>query len=384
MALRSRVGRPGIADVGTAAALVVGVAVELVLDPDFAADRVNIAATILGCVVVGARRVAPLGVSVVTALLGVGFELFTPGGETSNSPLLFAAVLLVAYGGGAYATGLRSVASLASLLIGDLVTILHGELGAASDWSAGMIVYTALWIVGVGVRRTRGRAQGLEHHLATVERDIQRREREAVDVERARIARELHDVIAHSVALMTVQAGAAESTLERDPDRTRGALHAIQETGGRTVEDLRRLLGLLRAVDGSSTEPEAGLAGVEALAGRITAAGLDVDVEVHGERVPISPGLDATAYRIVQEALTNTLRHANARRARVLIYFESHLLRLVVEDDGTGAPESAAVGHGLVGMRERAGVFGGALHFGSRRAGGFQVVAELPLSGGAS
>src|SRR5262249_38898718 len=157
---------------------------------------------------------------------------------------------------------------------------------------------------------------------------------EAVEVERARIARELHDVIAHSVTLMTVQAGAGELVLEDNPARTREALRAVQDTGRRTVEDLRRLLGLMREGDGTLADPGRSLAGLPFPAGRIPAAGLPVDVTVRGRPAAVSPGLDAAAYRIVQEALTNALRHADAERASVRISYEPSMLRIVVEDDG--------------------------------------------------
>ena len=369
-----------LADLLLAAALMAGVLVQVALDAVYAADGLLVAFSLVGCALTTGRRVAPLGVAAAFALLLVSQQLAE--GETEAGAIVwFVAALVVAYSVGAHTSGWRSLAGLACLLGAELLVAVAEGLGATTDWASGMVVNLALWLVGVLVRRTRGEVQGLERHLVTVEHEIDRRERHAVEVERARIARELHDVIAHSVTLMTVQAGAGETVFDDDPEHARAALRAVQETGQRTVEDLRRLLGLLDEIDRANAGPEPSLGGLAALAERVTAAGLPVRVEVRGEPAAISPGLDAAAYRIVQEALTNALRHAAAERATVLIAYEPSVLRLVVEDDGTGATSARGSGRGLVGMRERAAVFGGNLEAGPRVPRGFKVSALLPLNG---
>jgi signal transduction histidine kinase len=384
MALRSltsgQLGRVPAVDLLLAGGLVAGVLVQVALDASYRADGLPVAFSLVGCALAAARRAAPLGAAAAFALLVVAQEL--AHGEVAANPVaLFVATLVVVYSVGAHAEGRRSIAGLACLLGAELLTAVVEGFGPTSDWVSGMVANLALWLVGVSVRRGRGRIRGLERHLVSVERETDRREREAVEVERGRIARELHDVIAHSVALMTVQAGAGETVLDQDPDRARAALRAVQETGQRTVEDLRRLLGLLRTIDSADATPEPSLGGLPALAERITAAGLPVDLEVRGEPAAVSPGLDATAYRIVQEALTNALRHAAAERATVLVAYEPPVLRLVVEDDGTGPTSRSSGGHGLVGMRERAAVFGGELEAGPRAPRGFKVSVRLPLNG---
>jgi signal transduction histidine kinase len=196
--------------------------------------------------------------------------------------------------------------------------------------------------------------------------------------ERARIARELHDVVGHSISLMTVQAGAERMALGPDERRTAEVLGKIEETGRRTMQEMRRLLGVLRTDgDDPSLSPQPGLGRVDELVDRVRGAGLAVEVATEGEPAELSPGLDISAYRIVQEALTNVLRHAEARAVRVLISHGPDELVIDVSDDGSAA-RGGGRGHGLTGMRERVAVFGGSLDAGPQPNGGWRVVARLP------
>jgi signal transduction histidine kinase len=216
-----------------------------------------------------------------------------------------------------------------------------------------------------------------------------------VVAERSRIARELHDVIAHSVSVMVIQAGAAEQLLEETPERARGPLEAVQDTGRQTIVELRRLLGILRE-DGQelSLAPQPGLAGLGSLAEEMRQAGLPVQLQVEGQPWPLPPGVDLAAYRIVQEALTNALRHAGPAHAEVVVRYHKHAVELEIVDDGRGpGPRdgaSGASGQGLVGMRERIALYGGTIEAGPRAtipgtAGtGYAVRARLPTDGGAT
>jgi signal transduction histidine kinase len=220
--------------------------------------------------------------------------------------------------------------------------------------------------------------------------------------ERGRIARELHDVVAHSVSVMTVQAGAARRTLAASPDQAAAALGQIESTGRQALVELRRLLGLLRdgdQQDVAALAPQPGLDHLESLTAAAREAGLPVEVTVEGDPRPLPAGVDLSAYRIVQEALTNSLRHAGPARAQVRIRYGREDLEVQVTDDGNGVESAVGrrstdsdrsdrwpdrSGHGHIGMRERVAMFGGTLETGVRPGGGYRVAARLPLDSGAS
>ncbi len=238
-----------------------------------------------------------------------------------------------------------------------------------------------LWLAGSAVRSWRGRARALEERAQALERERELAARVAVADERARIARELHDVVAHSVSVMVVQAGAARRALGHRPEQAGEAMRAVETAGREALGELRRLLTVL--ADGradAGLDPQPGLGELDALIERVRSAGLQVAKTVEGEPQPLSPGIDLAAYRIVQEALTNTLRHAPGARARVTIRYLEHELNLDIADVGGGPPpaSSAGAGRGLIGMRERVAMLGGELEVG-RREGGFRVSARLPL-----
>jgi signal transduction histidine kinase len=237
-----------------------------------------------------------------------------------------------------------------------------------------------VWLLGRRVRQRRRRTQALEEHAERLEADRDELARAAVAQERARIAREMHDSVAHSVSVMVLQAGAAEQVLPASPERARESLLTIQETGREAIVELHRLLGLLRdpAVD-PSLAPQPSVARLDALLEQVRSAGLPVELTVEGEVRRLPPGIDRSAYRIVQEALTNTLRHAGPAHASVTLRYRPQALELEVLDDGRGAPNGEGGGFGLVGMRERAALYGGALDAGPRPGGGYALRARLPL-----
>jgi signal transduction histidine kinase len=237
------------------------------------------------------------------------------------------------------------------------------------------------WATGVAIRRRRASEGRLERRAVVLERDREQRAREAVGEERSRIARELHDVVAHGVSVMTLQAQGGARILDSEPEEARRAFAAIEETGRRSLVEMRRLLGMLRSDDDElPLAPQASLAQLDALVEQVRAAGLPVEVVREGDPRMLPPGIDLSAFRILQEALTNALKHSGATQARVLVRYGHGELELVVADSGIGAPASDADGgHGLVGMRERVSVFGGELEAGSRPEGGYHVRVRLPL-----
>jgi signal transduction histidine kinase len=204
----------------------------------------------------------------------------------------------------------------------------------------------------------------------------------AVAEERARIARELHDVIAHSVSVMTVQAGAVRRLLRPEQDRERLALEAIESTGREALTEMRRLVGLLRR-QGSVPDfsPQPSMRAVDVLVGTIHEAGLPVDLTVEGEPTELAPGVDLAAYRVIQEALTNALKYAGPARAWVTVRWREAELELEIANDGRSEAGGDGSGHGLVGLRERVALVGGSIDSGPRDGGGFVVTARLPHGG---
>lgn len=247
-------------------------------------------------------------------------------------------------------------------------------------FSAG--VYGVGWAAGQVMRGWQRRHEQLGTDLLTLAESTVLREQAAAAAERTRIARELHDVVAHSVSLMVVQAGSARLRLQRDPAAAQEALRVVEDTGREALGELRQLLGVLRA-DGDPTgiDPQPGLAGIDDLATQLRASGLDLRVEVCGVPRDLPPGLDLSACRIVQEALTNVLKHAGPTTATVRITYRADELDLQVSNDRGRRTSlvSAAAGHGLLGMRERVTLFGGHLEASPRPDGGYLVHATLPL-----
>jgi signal transduction histidine kinase len=234
------------------------------------------------------------------------------------------------------------------------------------------------WLIGRFMSRRRERAAGVAESMR-LERMQEQRRLLALEQERARMARELHDILAHSVSLMGVQAGAAEEVLGRDPERARPVLRSIQQTARDSVGELRRLLGMLRADDAESElTPQPSLHDLEALLQRMREAGLPVHLRVERATQPVPPGVELTAYRVVQEALTNVLKHARPTHVDVALTYARGCLEVAVHNDGV-ATRGNGTGHGLIGMRERVSLYGGTLDAGIDPEGAFRVCASIPL-----
>jgi signal transduction histidine kinase len=210
--------------------------------------------------------------------------------------------------------------------------------------------------------------------------DRSRAAEDAVSAERARIARELHDVVAHAMAVMVVQAGAARTIVDSDPDGAKAAIAEVEATGRTGLAEMRRLIGVLTADDGEAERaPQPGLEQLDELVRTVRAAGIPVEVLRSGDERALPPAIDVNAYRVIQEALTNTLKHAGDAHASVTLMFTDGALEIEVADDGVGPRVVDPPGHGLVGMRERVAVFGGTLVAGPRPGGGFVVRALFPV-----
>jgi signal transduction histidine kinase len=242
-----------------------------------------------------------------------------------------------------------------------------------SDLPYNWLLFTLPGVLAYGVRARRAYVTQLEERGELLAR-------EAAVEERNHIARELHDVIAHSVSVMVLQATAGERLAKRDPGRAVETFDVIEQTGRRALSDLRRVVGVLRAEDEerAALEPQPGLDQLGALIEEIRRAGLAVDVSIRGSRRPLPPGVELSAYRLVQESLTNVLKHADAAKAGVVVIFSPTELAVEVSDDGRGAGDPGSGGNGLTGMRERVGLLGGDFHAGPLDRG-FRVVARLPL-----
>jgi signal transduction histidine kinase len=259
-----------------------------------------------------------------------------------------------------------------------------------------VVLLGGAWVVGQNTRYRRRQAELLEERAERVERERAELERIAVLEERGRLAREIHDVIAHSVGVIAVQAGAARAVAEQRPDRAREALGAIEEVSRDTLVELRRTLGALRAPgDEAALTPAPGLDRLGELVEHVGRAGVSVSVDEEGDRVDLPPGVDLSAYRVVQEALTNTVKHAGGTAAHVSIRYGPEWLEVAVTDEGgsrsgagangTTGDGAAGAGQGLVGMRERVTMLGGQFEAG-RQGSGFAVRARFPIgaTGGAS
>lgn len=257
-----------------------------------------------------------------------------------------------------------------------------------TDVVANYVIFATAWILGDNVRNRRAYVEQLEARADDLERRRAREAAQAVEQERARLARELHDVIAHTVSVIVVQAGAARRVADRQPERAREALGAIEGTGRTALTDLRRLLGILRD-EGDAADPLAPqptISQVRSLVAKVRDAGLPVELHVEGQERSLPTGIDTSAYRIVQEALTNALKHAGQATAEVRVRYGDDALEVEVVDDGRGAAAAWAdgsPGQGLVGMRERVSLFAGELEVGPRAGGGFRVRARLPYGRGA-
>jgi signal transduction histidine kinase len=344
-------------------------------------NTVRYAAIIATCLPLPFRRKFPTAVlaivtpaAVVTLALGV------------RGPTILVVVLAI-YSVAATSPRRTSLtaagAVIAAILFGELVAI------GGPDWG-GMVstppIVLVGWLAGENTRTRRAYLEGVADRAAEQERERDERVRRAAVDERLRIARELHDVVAHAMSVIAIRSGVARMVIDTQPDEAREALAIIETTTRRALKEMRLIVGVLRQGESANgeLEPAPGLGDISTLLTEVGLAGVPVDLHVDGEQRPLPPGVDVSAYRIVQEALTNVVRHAGKAKVDLAIRYLADELEIEVTDDGGGrypeprpTSDGDARGHGLVGMRERVALFGGRLSAGPQ-AGGFRVVAHFP------
>ncbi|MFE3873113.1 sensor histidine kinase [Kitasatospora sp. NPDC059146] len=299
-------------------------------------------------------------------------------------------VIVAAYGAAAYGRRPKAVLlGLAAATAALVVLFDHALLPHFQNWVIAVLVLVPVLAVAYELRMWRRRVEEGRERLTALEREQLTALDRAVDLERARIARELHDVVTHNVSMMTIQAGAARKILDTAPDRAREAMAAVEAGGRAAMTELRQVMGLLTidsetGGDPATTadlSPQPGLGRLDSLVEGVRRAGLPVELMVRGERRTVPPGVELAAYRVVQEALTNTVKHAGGAAAAVTVDYAADHLTVEVTDTG-GRPTGAAAtgnGRGLLGLRERLAVYGGTLHTGPRPRGGYRVKASIPL-----
>lgn len=324
----------------------------------------------------------PLAVAIAvtsTAVAEVGLTGY------HDSVVALAAFVVVPYSVAAHAESVRR------MLLGLAATVVAGGVSQAAQstpHSAGALATTLTadaalifvpFFAGLAMRQQRLRAQALERLAEQLDREREERTRAAVSAERTRIARELHDEVAHAMSVIAVQADAAEGAFAHDPALVQRPLVAIRETAREALADMRRVLGALRADEEAELAPDPGLARLGALVEQARATGLEVEVSVEGEPAPLPPALDLAAYRVLQEGLTNVRKHAAARRVEVVLRYGRDAIAVEVSDDGDGSGAGGGSGTGLVGVRERVALLGGEFVAGPRERG-FALRVTLPLA----
>ncbi len=326
----------------------------------------------------GYRRY-PFGAPAAVFFIG-SLSSFVDGDVTTFTAGIFFTVMASAFLFGLLPNWRQAVAGLAILLVASGVVTHNDPKQTLDDWLGVALLFSVLWLAGFGVGRKLQEAEHAKEKARRLEREREERAREAVAEERARLARELHDVVGHSVSVMTVQASAVRRLLLPEQEREREALEVVEQTGRQALAEMRRLVGVLRRPEEApALAPQPSLEHLDKLVAHVRESGLAVELTVEGDAVPLPAGLDLTAYRLVQEGLTNALKHARADQAKVLVRYGDGEIELQVADNGTGGGDGSGGGHGLVGMRERVAVYGGELEAAPRPEGGFRLRARLPL-----
>jgi signal transduction histidine kinase len=270
-----------------------------------------------------------------------------------------------------------------AIVLGGITTVVYNIPGHANAELLFVPVdFGIAWAAGFALRARSEQAEAAETRAMRAEREREAAARLAVAEERTRIARELHDVVAHAVSVMVLQVGAVRHQLPEELSDDSEALRSVERAGRTALAEMRRLLGAMRDErEEVSFMPQPGLDGLDSLLEEVTRAGLPVELHVDGEPFPLPRGVDLSAYRIVQEGLTNALKHAHASTANVTVRYALDELQIEVRDNGVGSSTTDGLGHGLVGVRERVKIYGGEMSAGAANGGGFVLSTRLPLSG---
>ena len=347
-------------------------------------DLLSVGLLLMETVPLIVRRRWPIPVLIVTLAATIGHAALIEGPVVNESLGALVALFTVAerYDRRVSVTAVLAVAAAFAAVI---LARAAGSQIAVSGFIQTLLAVGIVWALGDWARTRRRYADAIEENARLQVADREERARRAVQDERERIARELHDIVTHHVSVVVIQAGAGLTALERRPEQARTALEAIDRTGRQALTDMRRMLGILGAgqpADDPSREPMPSLGRLGELIEEVRAAGLPVELSIEGDRRPLDAGIELSAYRIVQEALTNALKHASGARARVSIRYEDRALEIDVADQGGSGRrdlgEAGSGGRGLIGMRERVALFAGQLEAGPHD-GGFRVRARLPI-----
>jgi len=341
---------------------------------------VNAACLALTAVLLLWRRRAPLGVLVAIMLVSDAQALLEGASQGLG---VFFPILIGTYSVARYADRRTALTGLSVAVLGFVVHDLRDpNVSAVAEVFFLYLILAGTWAAGAALHGRAVQGDELMRRAADAERDIAEQAEAAVRSERTRIARELHDVVAHHVSVMAVQASAGVSLLDSgDTARARMTLRTVEDTARQALGEMRRLLGILRAADPPDTTPQPGLTTVSMLVDQIRRAGLPVELAVEGERRPLPAGVDLSAYRIVQEALTNALKHAGPVPTHVQIRYGAQSVEVEVWDQGSGLSAEAVpgAGQGLIGMQERVALYGGTFESGPRPGAGFAIRARLPV-----
>jgi signal transduction histidine kinase len=329
-----------------------------------------------------ARRRFPFGAPAAVFAIGIAGSLWN-GALATYSFGNFLGVITATFLFGMLFQRERSAIGLGIAYAAAAFVVHNDPKQGLGDFFFICFTFTIAWLAGLALGGQLRKAASAIERAERAEQERELRALSAVADERARIARELHDIVGHSVSVMTVQASAVRRLLRPEQEREREALLTVEETGRAALAEMRRLVGVLRRPEDSpALVPQPSLEYVEKLVQHAREAGLATELLLEGEPTDVPQGVDLTAYRLVQEGLTNALKHANATQAEVIVRYEDGSLELVVRDNGTGDGAGGGSGHGLVGIRERVAVFGGELKAGPRPEGGYELRAVLPLAAG--
>ena len=326
-----------------------------------------------------ARRRLPFAAPMFVWLLGPAIS-FADGRLVPNTPSITVAGLAAAFLLGNRRDLREAWIGLAVAIGGTALIVYHDPTHEQAEFVFAPLLFVIGWLAGFALRERAEQAEAAELRAVRAEREREAAARIAVAEERARIARELHDIVAHAMSVMVLQVGAVRHKLSQTLEEDRDALGRVEQAGRTALAEMRRLLGAMRRDgDGIELGPQPGLDGLDSLVEDVIRAGLPVRLHVDGEPFPLPRAIDLSAYRIVQEGLTNALKHAHARHADVTLRYRPDELELEVADDGTGPATTNGLGHGLVGIRERVNIYGGEMSAGAAPAGGFILSARLPV-----
>jgi signal transduction histidine kinase len=327
-----------------------------------------------------ARRWFPFAGAAAYWLLAAALT-FVDGQLMTFSTSVFVLGMVVAFLLGNLRDTGQAWVGLAIVLVGAALVVDNVPGHPASQLVFIPILFGICWLAGFVVREQAEQAQAAEVRASQAEREREAVTRIAVAEERARIARELHDIVAHAVSVMVLQVGAIRHKLTDEVAEDRDALRGVEQTGRAALIEMRRLLAVMRRDgDGLELAPQPGLDGLDSLVSEVGRAGLPVALHVEGTPFPLPQGIDLSAYRIVQEGLTNALKHARASHADVTVRYMGDEVLIEVHDDGTGAVTPDGQGHGLIGIRERVKLYGGEMVTGSAGSGGFTLTTRLPVT----